>query len=96
MLTVDFRLKYRRKQPTEQQLQGEKQREHEILKRTRGLAIGLAIPFTLASGPLMGWLVGAWLDKLLGTSYWLIVLILAGTIGSLKLTIDMLVRLERT
>ena len=77
----------------------EERREDEVERRAKGLAYGLSIPFTLAGGPISGWLLGSWLDKLGGTTeshVWTIVLILLGTAAGLKMTIDMLSRLNQS
>jgi len=64
-------------------------------KRMRSMAVGLSVPATLVSGPVAGWLIGTWLDNRLGTGYWMVVLIIIGTIAGFKLMIDMLIKLGR-
>jgi len=41
------------------------------------------------------WLIGAWLDRLLGTGYWLVVMIVLGTIGGFVAMIEALIMLGR-
>ena len=35
----------------------------------RGIGLAMSIPFMLATGPILGWFIGVWLDKLAGTSF---------------------------
>ena len=92
---MDYRFKYHRGRKAPEELQGEKKREADTLLRTRGLAIGLSIPMSLLSGPLAGWLLGSWLDRIFRTGYWTLTLILLGTVAGLKLVIDMLIKLGK-
>ena len=92
---MDFRFRYNRKPPPPEQVAREQREDAEQVRLSRGLALGFTIPFALLSGPIGGWLLGSWLDKLLGTSYWLIILILLGTAAGLKMTIDLLSRLNQ-
>lgn len=92
---MDFRFKFRRKRPEEGELRGEQRQEADRRKRMRGLALGFSIPMTLIAGPLLGWLIGAWLDRLLGTGHWLIVMIVLGTVAGFVGMIEALVILGR-
>ena len=92
---MDFRFEYRRKPPEEHELRGDQRVEADRVKRMRGLALGISIPMTLVAGPLLGWLLGAWLDRLLGTGYWLVVMIVLGTIGGFVAMIEALIMLGR-
>jgi F0F1-type ATP synthase assembly protein I len=91
---MDFRFKYdRRPPPPEVEMERKRQQQQAVLGG-RQLAYGLAIPSIMVSGPLGGWLLGNFLDNLLGTQFVMILLILIGTASSLKLVIDMLTRLS--
>jgi F0F1-type ATP synthase assembly protein I len=92
---VDYRFQYRRHKPAPEELEGQKRREKDALIRARGLAIGLSIPMSLAAGPLGGWLLGSWLDRLFHTGFLTLTLILLGTVAGLKMTVDMLAKLSR-
>ncbi|MCC7477148.1 AtpZ/AtpI family protein [bacterium] len=94
---MDFRFKYSRHPDSEQERlkkRNDARQEADRVKRMRGLAYGLSIPMTLAAGPVGGWLIGSWLDRSLGTGFWMIVLILVGTLAGLVSTIRMLSRLN--
>jgi F0F1-type ATP synthase assembly protein I len=93
---VDYRFAYRRKKPGEHELAEEQRQERETVRRMRGLAIGLSIPMFLAAGPLGGWIIGALLDKWLGTSWLMPTLIILSTIAGFKMAIDMLLRLNKS
>ena len=95
-LTVDFRFIFRRKRPDEHEQVEEARQERETVRRMRGMAMGLSIPMSLAAGPIGGWLLGDWLDKLLGTAWIMPTLAILGTLAGFKLAIDMLVKLSRT
>ncbi len=56
--------------------------------RTAGL--GMTIPFTLLAGPLLGFLVGSWLDSHFATSWVMPTAVILGLVGSIRLTIQML------
>jgi F0F1-type ATP synthase assembly protein I len=92
---VDFRFKYRRHRAEPHELANKERIARDRLTRMRGLAIGMSIPLTLVAGPLVGWLAGSWLDRLLGTSYWLIALIVVGTVAGFVAMIEALVVLGR-
>ena len=95
---MDFRFRYNRKPPPPEVLAREEQQEEEVERRAQGLAYGLSIPFTLAGGPISGWLLGSWVDKLAHTEQthiWTLVLILIGTAASMKMTIDLLSKLNQ-
>ncbi|MCH7471471.1 AtpZ/AtpI family protein [bacterium] len=92
---MDFRFKYRRGPVPKEQRKEEERIERDRLTRLRGLAIGISIPASMVSGPLLGWLAGSWLDRALGTGFWMITLVLLGTAAGLKVTFDMLIRLGR-
>ncbi len=94
---MDFRFKYRRHPDSELEKlrqRNEKRQERDRVSRMRGLAYGMSIPMTLAAGPVGGWLLGSWLDRSLNTGFWMITLILLGTIAGLASTIRMLSRLS--
>jgi F0F1-type ATP synthase assembly protein I len=91
---MDFRFKYNRRRPSPAEEAREEREEVDLVRRTRGLAVGTTIPFALASGPLFGWLVGGWLDKHYGTHFWLVTLILLGTVAGLTMTVQLLTRLN--
>jgi F0F1-type ATP synthase assembly protein I len=91
---VDFKFRYNRRRPSPSEQAREKREEADLVRRTRGLAVGTTIPFALASGPVTGWLVGGWLDRKYDTSFWLITLILLGTVAGLTMTIRLLSRLS--
>lgn len=93
---MDYRIKYRRKKPDEHEAKEEARRERDIVRQGRSLAMGLAIPMSLAAGPIGGWLIGEWLDKLFGTSWIMITLIILGTVAGFKLAIDMLLKISRS
>jgi hypothetical protein len=95
-LAVDHRFTYRRKRPSPEELAEEQRCDREVVRQGRGLAMGLAIPMALASGPLGGWLIGAALDKWLGIAWLMPAMIILGTIAGFKLMIDMLVRLNKS
>ncbi len=92
---MDYRFKYDRKPPSDEQRRGEERRQSDTSRRMRGLAIGLSIPFSLVAGPVAGWLLGSWLDQRLDTQYWLIVLILLFTAASIYMVIELLAQLGR-
>lgn len=92
---MDFRFKYRRKRPADYELAEEARTERDLLKRMRGLAIGLSIPMTLIGGPVAGWLLGLWMDHLFSTSYWTIVMVVIGAVAGFVAMIEMLVKLGR-
>ena len=90
---MDFRFKFKRSKPTPEERRREERERRDTHKRMRGLAVGLSIPISLVAGPLGGWLIGSWLDSILGTSYWMLVLIILGTVAGFKLVVDLLARL---
>lgn len=92
---MDFRFKYNRKPPPPEVVAREEQQEVEVERRAQGLAYGLSIPATLLGSVFTGWLVGAQLDKLLHTSFLIIVFILIGTAAGLTMTIQMLSKLSQ-
>lgn len=61
----------------------------------RGVAIGMSIPMGMVGGPIGGWLVGSWLDKTLGTDFWMITLVCLGTASGIWMTIEMLIKLGK-
>jgi len=92
---VDFRFKYSRTPPDEHEKRGEERRQTDTTRRIRGLAVGLSIPMSLVAGPVAGWLIGGWLDRELGTGYWMTVLILLCTAASIFMVIELLAQLGR-
>ena len=92
---VDYRFKYRRTRAEPHESAEEERVERDRLKRMRGLAIGVSIPMTLVAGPLVGWLVGSWLDRMLGTGYWMVILIVLGTAAGFVAMIEALIVLGR-
>lgn len=92
---MDFRIQYNRKRSEPHEIRNEQRAERDRFKRMRGLAVGLSIPSLLVAGPLVGWLIGTWLDNRLGTAYWMVILIIAGTLAGFKAMIDMLIKLGR-
>lgn len=54
-------------------------------QRLKMIGIYGTIPFVLAIPPIVGWLIGTWLDKWLGTSPFLMyVLIVLGLIAGIR------------
>ncbi|MBN2082055.1 AtpZ/AtpI family protein [bacterium] len=92
---MDYRFTYRRKKPEEHEERNEQRDESDRLKRARALGIGFSIPMMLIGGPLVGWLAGTWLDKHFNTGFWMITLVILGTVAGFKTMIDMLIRLGR-
>lgn len=92
---MDFRFQYRRRRSSPEEQQGEQRRESDVLLRTRGLAIGLSIPMSLAAGPLAGWLLGSWLDRTFHTGFWTLTLIVLGALAGLLMVIEMLIKLGK-
>jgi F0F1-type ATP synthase assembly protein I len=90
----DFRFKFDRRKSPPAEIKERQAQETQTVQRTRGLAYGLTIPFIMLSGPLGGWVLGAWLDSLLGTRFVMILLILGGTAASFKMVIDLLGKLS--
>jgi F0F1-type ATP synthase assembly protein I len=90
---MDFRFKYRR-HPDASVTPEVEQREdvlgEETERRVQGLALGLSIPSTLLGSVVAGWLLGSWLDRLLHTSFLIIVFILIGTAAGLTMTVRLL------
>jgi len=67
--------------------------DHKSFQKA-GLA--LTLPFTLLSGPLVGFFIGDWLDGQFGTAPWLLVLFLVfGFVASAKETIRVIRRLSK-
>ncbi len=93
---MDHRFTFRRKRPDEHESRREQRENSEVLRRGRGLAIGMSIPLTMLAGPIGGWFLGNWLDSLFGTGWIGLTLLLAGTVAGFKLAIDMLTKLNRT
>lgn len=91
---MDFRFRYRRGRSAPEVLAREEREERDQTLSARRLAIGLSIPAALLSGPLVGWAVGHWLDARFGTNFWMPLFILLGLVGSLKMVVDQLLRLE--
>jgi len=95
---MDFRFKYRRHPASRHEATREERQEQEVERRSQGLAVGMGIPFTLAGGPITGWLAGAGIDKLVhtqGSHLWTIILILLGTVAGLVMTVELLSKLNR-
>ncbi len=93
---MDFRFKYRRHKPGPHEQAEAARQEREVLHQGRSLAMGLAIPMSLAAGPVSGWLIGDWLDQLFGTSWIMLTMIILGTVAGFKLAIDMLLKLSKS
>lgn len=93
---MDFRFKYDRHKPPTAVKRERVRQERDIVRMSRGLAYGLAIPSIMLSGPLGGWLLGSWLDGLFGTQFVMILLILLGVASSFWMVIDLLTRLNKT
>lgn len=93
---MDFRFQFDRRAPAPEVKAERRRREQQKVLIGRQLAYGLAIPSILVSGPLGGWLLGAWLDRLLGTQFVMILLVILGVVGGFWMVIDMLVRLSKT
>jgi F0F1-type ATP synthase assembly protein I len=92
---VDFRFRYdRHRRPPEYKVDTQR-REQDTQLRMRGLAIGLTIPTALAGGPLGGWLLGSWIDRLAGTHIWMPILTIGGTLAGLASVLEMLIKLGR-
>ena len=55
------------------------------------MGLAITIPMVLASGPLIGWFIGTWLDKKLGTTPWIfIILLILGVVASVRETIKII------
>ena len=93
---MDFRFKYRRTKSSLPEVKREQREQSEVVRRMRGLAVGVSIPMSMVAGPVAGWLIGSWLDQRFGTAYWLPVLILVGTAAGIMMVIEMLVKLGRS
>lgn len=91
---MDFRFKYRREKAVPEEAAREAREARDQTLAARRLAIGLSIPAALVSGPLVGWAIGQWLDARFGTALWMPLCILLGLVGSLKMVVDQLLRLE--
>lgn len=65
----------------------DEEKEEEQRKKLQMIGIYVTIPFILAVPPVIGWLIGTWLDKFFGTSpllmYLLIILGFAAGIREL-------------
>ena len=54
-------------------------------KRLRQVGVYATIPFVLAAPPVVGWLIGSWLDKLLKTGPFLMyLLVLLGFVAGFR------------
>lgn len=93
---MDTRFQFDRHKPSPAVEAARQRKDRETVFNGRALAYGLAIPSMLLSGPLGGWLIGSWLDKLFGTQFVMILLILLGVASSFWAVIDMLTHLNRT
>jgi F0F1-type ATP synthase assembly protein I len=93
---MDFRFHYDRHKPPPAVVKQRQRKEQQTVLGGRQLAYGLAIPSIMISGPVGGWLLGSWLDKVLGTQFVMILLILLGVASSFWAVIDMLTKLNST
>lgn len=95
---MDFKIRYD-KHPDAPKTRARRAREAresaDTSLRMRGLAYGFSIPATLASGPVCGWLIGRALDAHYHTGFWMLTLILLGTVASLSMTVQLLLKLSR-
>jgi hypothetical protein len=69
---------------------GQADPEVEMRKSMYAAGIGMSIPFVLLSGPLLGWLLGVWLDGRYGTSWITAVAVLVGLAGSINLAVKLI------
>lgn len=92
---MKFHFQFNRKRPDKHERANQRREERDLNKRMRGLSIGLSIPMTLVGGPVAGWLIGSWLDHLLGTGFWMVAMIVIGTVAGFMAMIEMLVKLGR-
>jgi ATP synthase protein I len=59
--------------------------EEKKRKRMKMIGIYMTIPFVLAVPPIVGWLIGTWLDKKLETSpYLMYVLLILGFAAGIR------------
>ena len=69
----------------------EQKPDNQKFKLARQMGLGVTIPMVLVSGPLIGWFIGSWLDKKLGTAPWIfIILLILGSIASIWETIKII------
>lgn len=72
--------------------QGEKKVRHRA-EHLRQISVMTTIPALLLAGPVVGYLIGSYLDRLIGTEPWLvIVFIFLGMAASVRNLIDMISR----
>ncbi|MEE9442067.1 MAG: AtpZ/AtpI family protein [candidate division Zixibacteria bacterium] len=65
------------------------------IEGARQIGIATTIPFLLVAGPVIGYFVGNWIDKKLGTEpYLMIILILLGFLSSGKETYKLIKQLN--
>ena len=65
--------------------------DNQKYKLARQMGLAITIPMVLASGPLIGWFIGTWLDKKLGTTPWIfIILLILGVVASVRETIKII------
>ncbi len=50
----------------------------------RDLGLAMSIPFMLASGPIIGWLIGKWLDARFGTNWLTLTMLALGFIAGVR------------
>ena len=73
-----------------------KNKSNNKYKLARQMGIAITIPMVLLSGPLVGWFLGSWLDRKLGTEPWfLIILLVLGIVASVKETVRMIKDISR-
>ncbi len=62
--------------------------EDESPNKAKVVGVFMTLPFVLGVPPLVGWLIGSWLDKLANTSpYLMFLFILLGFIAAFKETV---------
>jgi len=66
-------------------------KERQKMLRQAGIAMG--IPFALATGPIIGYFIGTWLDVRAHTSFLVYVFLALGFGAGVKVIVDMVKRL---
>lgn len=72
-----------------------KEEKDDLYAGLRQAGIVMSIPMMMAAGPLVGYFIGSWLDRWLGTSWISVVLAILGLVAGVNETIRVIKIIQR-